>query len=731
MPSTLSLQLARTLKADVGATATHDGSPITPASLWWARPTDGTSSRTISYDSLAAHADKEYAVWRTVTDDGIERTTSAHDALVAYVQSQSVEAIAAVLDTVPSGVGADPHTGRAFDFLPWQRLSIAHWRAHLFDVTSRVFVDTPVLRRIAQYRDNERARKIPVRAEMSIHKGSCPDVFICDAPTASGKTAWSLAAAASLLIDFDAVRDDYARTMQGKIVQGPPVVRMARLMIVASAATTFSHFVDHGKRLAPRLLAMDETLDVVVWDTVSRSTSTRIACDTNALVMWFVPVSKLNTVLREHPDVTVPVVVVDEYTVDTPRERCGTEKSAVFKQVITQATPKALEQSTSGNRSVLKEYFGGQLLQPALLRDFLQRRNFVTAQLCAEQMVKLDLMTMMPFRAHIRNELRSLVPCGLFVRYVRSARVTVASRLMGTSVDLVPANLTNVLLHKLARFHPTEDSCRRLTNVLDQHVVSPVGLCAVLRTLQSQALSHTDLQTRDRLCDRISEFCNECPICRNEGMDNMHMFGCCGYCVCTDCSSTQRTNACPFCRAPIVHTLLRAALCVPTLPLVRYPNAIDVGVLDGDFGVLRRKTQSYNLTQILHYLKATNHRRVVVVVERYGYVADLSSTIDVSTLSSRTGTDIVRVDTMLGQGTGAAFAAVKRRFDGPDPVSMALLCYGIEDGFLVGTDLNTADAIVVVGEIESRILTQAIGRVMRPNPTRDNSRPIDMFLIYS
>ena len=71
------------------------------------------------------------------------------------------------------------------------------------------------------------------------------------------------------------------------------------------------------------------------------STSAALALR-DTIVFWVVPVDKLNTVLRAHPDVTVAVCVTDEFIVDTPRERGRTLQSPVINRLITQATPQDL-----------------------------------------------------------------------------------------------------------------------------------------------------------------------------------------------------------------------------------------------------------------------------------------------------------------------------------------------------------------------------------------------------
>ena len=137
-----------------------------------------------------------------------------------------------------------------------------------------------------------------------------------------------------------------------------------------------------------------------------------------------------------------------------------------------------------------------------------------------------------------------------------------------------------------------------------------------------------------------------------------------------------------------------------------------------------------NVTHVLHHLRCEARNRILIVLERPEFGSNLSGQIHLPRLSLVTGIDIVRVDGIL-KGKATEFSAVKRRFDSPDPRPMALLCFGVIDTFMVGTDLASADAIVVVGNIPSYILTQAVARTLRPNDQRDNTRPIPQINIYS
>lgn len=158
-----------------------------------------------------------------------------------------------------------------------------------------------------------------------------------------------------------------------------------------------------------------------------------------------------------------------------------------------------------------------------------------------------------------------------------------------------------------------------------------------------------------------------------------------------------------------------------------YPEAPVDGwmpTLDGDLQRLCLPSARLvtNLVKTLHALVHHGMRRMLILLERADDNMLLTPLhLDLSRVSTITGVEMVRVDTLL-RGKGREFAAVKRRFDTPGP-SMALVSYGAEANFLVGTDLNYADCMVTVGNISSRVKTQALGRMTRPRADRDNTRP--------
>ena len=125
MPTELALMLARKLKTPA-VVDVEDETEYQDARTWFKRPAGGYT-KYISYTNIAWHSEKEYMTWRHVGESRITHEHDLHAKLQKWVRDHEVEEIAAVLDRIPPGLGADPDSGRSFDFCAWQRLSAAHW----------------------------------------------------------------------------------------------------------------------------------------------------------------------------------------------------------------------------------------------------------------------------------------------------------------------------------------------------------------------------------------------------------------------------------------------------------------------------------------------------------------------------------------------------------------------------------------------------------------------------
>jgi len=303
---------------------------------------------------------------------------------------------------------------------------------------------------------------------------------------------------------------------------------------------------------------------------------------------------------------------------------------------------------------------------------------------------------------------------------------------MNTQTDLVPVSLAYVIIRYLEQFRLDHESRLRIERTVTDSSMTPSDIMTLLDGVTSTSQT-TNRAIVDRLKERITEFTNSCPICMEEETSGIHIMGCCGYCMCDVCFHSQRDNRCAFCRTAIQTHVLRRDVD----PVVGGEEEAPVAspfflpasnAIAFDPAAMRRNTQVVNLTRTLHHVRALGCMRIVVIVERLAYHREL--TLDIPALARCTDIAITRVDNVI-RGKGTQFAKIKAEFDSPDPSPMALMSYGIDERFLVGTDLAHTDCLVTVGTIHTSILTQALGRVLRPRRERDNTQPIRMFKIYT
>lgn len=258
---------------------------------------------------------------------------------------------------------------------------------------------------------------------------------------------------------FLSLGSEHAQKRSGALAAGPISPRVARLVLVATSGATFGHFETALRRLLPTLQGLFGSLSSSsvcfrLWTTAGAHTSVALACpddESSAVVtIWLLPMKKLLEVLRATPEVVVPMCVLDEFTVDTPRERYLTDTSPVLKQMILQATPQAFEKATHGTGTCLKEVSGGPLSALSQIPRLIQQRCWKHAQLTMKQACLLDLMTVVsPFRALVHQDLAALMPPSLVVHFVTSRRLTMASHLLEATTDLLDGQGFPTALAKL------------------------------------------------------------------------------------------------------------------------------------------------------------------------------------------------------------------------------------------------------------------------------------------
>ena len=733
----LSREQATRIKADVRVRMPeHGASEFTPRSMWFT-PMRGQvlGRRYVSFKDVGLVADDEYDKWRTI-DPSIVHSYDFEDRLISWLRTISVEELSEVLLQVPKGI-------EGMTFTPWQRLGLAVMCRLPFSVTSKIVASVETLRHLDRYADDTRmSRKTGLQATFSMREGSFPRCIICDLPTAGGKTAWSCTLASVVVCNrFASLREQFRIRAIHEAVEGPPTLPVARLVLIAPTASTWGHFVDTMERLILELYAAFPELRIILWKGMSRNYSVRIAsiAAPNDVIFWVHPVTSRNKILCDDPDIAVAASVIDEYSVDTPREKTKRSKSQILHTIITQATPQALEAATTGCSSILQTMFGGALQGPSRMGRLLGTRSFKDAQLCMEQACKLDLFTMSAFRKFVRTDLEALVPRGFEIVFVRSRRFSITSHIARSSADMVPASLCTVIQRFIPHLVP--DQSEYLTTAFSNlhmasSVVRPIDLVNTVQRLPPltapSGMPPIRQETVERqasfvrtLVERIGEFSSQCPICMEEEQSEVMMFGCCGYCICHSC--WRRTARCPFCRSEIIRERVEE----PSTNDVEVQYASDV-VLQTDLvetinsNVNFARTQLFNFANVLRCTRAFGYRRFLVVVEADSSLTSVN-TFDFARIASITGVDI-QVPNVSGQGT--RFRQLKARFDSDDASSIALVSF-MNSSLLVGTNLDYVDCVIAVGNIPEHLFTQAIGRVFRPRATRDNSRPVFMVRIFS
>lgn len=733
--------------------------------------------RHVSYKNFARNADndlKQFYNLGTVgfTDlSGVSETFAT--AMRSWLEGVSDERLVSMLSLTPSGLSSSA-SNPSWDFTPFQRLFLLYYCYHPFAVTTKISVcKEDIMQEIGPA---SRPPKFGFSYEASKMKGSIPEYFIVDLPTALGKTSISAGICAMMLEKerFERLRREEKARSFGCIIQGPPERKFARLAMVVAGGNTFYHFCDEYKRLIDRW-NVEKGDNVALWTGMRAPYSVDFAYQhCPHAVVWILPTNKFNDVLKAHPDISVALAVLDEMSYDVPRERSQTFKSRVLKTVILQATPQLLVQSSRG-RSTLNDMFEGSSIHaPCLLREFIHTHEWTKCQKTVEHACRLSLCTTSSFfRSAIREDLHRMMPVGIDVMFVKSRKVTMASHILQNGLDVVPANFKNVLLSMFKSCMLDDASIKAICDACaSDGALSIPSLIQTLDSINPQGsymtnpLYRTRLDDiRERLKNRLLEFDEECPVCctnpsSNSESGGIRMFGCCGYCVCGSCC--ERMSRCPFCRAFAPSNITRSDVPetsdasesrqtetssnddssdTPSIPerpeLTESLRAFSLPSTQRLKSLLEswtseRNMQVYNLTMALHALFYADYRKTLVVIFKTSHAMDedqvhVSMPFDKDSMSLATGFDIVNVAGFMG-GQGTRFQKVMKRFDDPAE-RMALVSVGENEKFLTGTNLVNADSLIFVGPVPTKIHTQAIGRICRCSTTRDNSKAIPVIKI--
>ena len=296
--------------------------------------------------------------------------------------------------------------------------------------------------------------------------------------------------------------------------------------------------------------------------------------------------------------------------------------------------------------------------------------------------------------------------------------------------NIVPTSFKNVVLSKLPYYDIDRESeeFKKLESTLsDEAFVTTESIATCLENIKSKTTQisiarHPDIS---RMIERMQEFTNECPICCITGC-NARMMSCCSYCVCSTCYTSFR-NKCAFCR-----TAIQDVVNVPLPPEKRDTYTKQQYVSDTIFfNTSRSNMQMVNLKVVLKSLKDHGHNRILLLVNVQNLTGESKQAF---TQNVQEDLDMKVYDTEFStSGKGTGFKSIKEKFDDmEDNETIVLLCnnsYHTSVG--VGVNFNTANAVVIVGELDPEVGHQILGRVFRPNPNRASNYFIPFVKIYS
>ena len=519
---------------------------------------------------------------------------------------------------------------------------------------------------------------------------------------------------------------------------------VARLVLVVSSGTTFGEFSNTLTRLKPEIEKRC-CKKVHLWTKMARNHSVKAAAemDDEGIVFWVVPNARLNEILKGSPEIAVAMCITDDpHAGDMPGQRGKQIHSVVLRHIVTQATPQALENATRGNRSWLRDWFGGvSLSAPKDIHRFLRYRQYTSAQHTVEQLCLLDLMSTRVLRHAVQISLEHLVPPGLRVHTCKqSRRTTMVSHLTRSQTDFVPEGFADALCAQLSGMFPTDNSIRVIRTALDGEETSlndVETLSKLIRAVRSRYDPCPAPEIQERLVTRLQEFSEGCSVCFQRGRRRsllwllrlLHL----RHVLLTPPTLSLLSHS--HCRSVRDHHRRDSGGCADAL-LSTTPTPQGTGKR-APFDLVaylgrhtsNDHTQITNFVYAMHGLVRAEKRRFLIVAERnrnYHFTNDDVLEEHISRVSACTGIRMVNVDRLL-TGKGSRFAPLKRLFDSDDPAPLGLVCSDAR--MLVGTNLDKVDALVAIGELPQRWLVQALGRVFRPLASRDNSQPMEMVRI--
>ena len=681
------------------------------------------NKKIVYYTEISQTADKEMKKWLKVPDF-LTYSNNFEDKISKWISEISISDLENIMSSFSTF------------FTPWQRLFIYYVCKHPISYSVSLTAGAQVLN---QKRDDyvgyqsSKKRKIDISAAFSSFENVTQTINILPIGTAGGKTSMSISIGNYLITTgFEDLKRQYISRCAGIPFSGFGEPEVVPLVLVCSFGGVHNHWINECNRLMNDFMNICPGVHYNIWDGQGKDKSIEDALnnykENGTVTFWFLQIQKMNEELRKNPYIAVAVMITDEMTVDTPREKTKTNKSPVCVNLLPQATPQALVESTRGCTSWLKEAFNGEMTSINYISRYIDHGRYKEAQNVAEQYCKLMQFMPMFFREQIRFDLQNMVPVGMNILHIKSKRGTLASHLMDSTADIVPASFQNVLKSNIPYHQFDYETCglkdldcllKTSTSIKIEEILDR------LKEIKSRAnVALSSIPSVSRMISRMQDFCEECPICWSKS-ESPRMMTCCSYCVCSTCFNN--INRCAFCREEINdHVEVQTEHEVENEFLTQCD-------LEGTifFNTNNSNLQMKNLGLVLKSMSEHDYKRILLMTDIYSLTREATNKF-ISNIYEKFGFHVYNTENATN-GKGTSFKFIKENFDSIEKHSepIILLCNNHHhSNVLVGVDFKYADAMIVVGDVVPRLATQLVGRVFRPLKERDNNKFIPFVRIY-
>jgi len=683
-----------------------------------------------------------------------------------FITRISKEALARQIHRIPYGVGGTTNQ-TAFTFTSHQLLALLLLLDCPVDREIEINIDTCAMNQIQDRMTGltaVRKRQQPIAAFASVAGNGPMDSAILNLPTGAGKTAISVAYGAALTADdlrWEALVRDSKTSRPGSMSFGknPTVVRM---VIFAATPSTYIHFKDTINRMMGVFRITYPQCSILLWDSdrydnrqsieSARSVTESVAGGKATVIFRLIAVDKISKYLAGNHPLAPALLVVDEL-VEKNAVKYNPPKMQPLKQLVLQATPEVLIKHFNGRKTLFSNTFplqasarsGQEICAPKDIIRLIENHQFTEAEMATKFAVAMRGMSPTEcLRFPVLTDLLTTMPTRADVRYVECSYSTASASIMRLphSYERIPLHSAVMQYLKQNQLYPTPESsnglmtlCQSTPNVTDLIDFLSCRLEVTLPDDSRQVVGRSVVI--DRLCSRIREFSQVCPLCLDDGLNKLTsiaLLPCCGYAICNTCFG--KISVCCFCRSSIKR--ITGENSNPVREARRVLANVDYSqqpTINHQFHAHTgsSKDTTDNLARSLDILRHNGYVRALIIVSNErggtgGYYNHRRHSADIYQASNLAGFQVFDVSNATGIGTD--FASAKASFDCPDHEPCALYSHG-NTALLVGADLGSADSLVIIGDAGVALAVQAIGRVFRPDPSGLPGRVIQIVHLIS